>query len=160
MIKTLLKLFLAGLLTLLVSCAKEDGNFCDTPIINITEANATTLKEYVSEHFPNALLHSSGFYYTISADGKGKNPGECFNVVVNYEGLLTNGKVFDKASRASFNANDLIPGWKIGIPLIKEKGIITLILPPEHAYGSKGVQDIIPSNAITIFKIELLEILK
>ncbi len=153
---TFITLLLFTLLQL--SCNKEESNRCDFAPPVISEESAKTLEAFVNSNFTDATLHHSGFYYIISADGNNKSPDGCANVVVNYEGKLANGTVFDKATDVSFNLRNLIVGWRIGLPLLKEKGIITLILPPEMGYGTTGVKDVVPGSSITIFTIELLDV--
>ena len=54
----------------------------------------------------------------------------------------------------------VMPGWNDGIIGMQPGGRRLLFLPPELAYGAKGVQDIVPPNASLIFIIELLDLEK
>lgn len=90
-------------------------------------------------------------------EGEPVQPGA--TVTVHYTGWLTNGKVFDssreRAQPATFSLNDVIEGWKRGIPGMKPGGIRKLVIPSHLAYGSTG-QGVIPPNATLIFEVELL----
>lgn len=157
--KNIYILALGAALSILSSCNKKDNaSSCDVRVEQVSANNAEILKNLIDEHHPNAVYHTDGFYYEIVAEGTGKQPNACSPVTVNYQGTLTNGTVFDKSNNIQFGLNDLISGWRVGLPLIKSGGIIILYLPPELAYGANGVSNLIPGNAITIFNIELLQV--
>ena len=89
-------------------------------------------------------------------------PGACSTVTVKYKGTLTNGTGFDSSYKVApdgypFQLGQLIPGWQIGIPLVKSGGSINLYIPPSLGYGASGSGPI-PPNAILIFKIDLVNI--
>ncbi len=86
-------------------------------------------------------------------------------VVVNYEGKLLNGQVFD----SSFTRNQpfetpigvgrVIPGWDQGMIGMKIGGKRVITIPSKLAYGEAGAGNgVIPPNAGLIFTIELLDI--
>ena len=82
--------------------------------------------------------------------------------MVNYEGKLRTGKVFDssyeRGEPISFALNQVIKGWTEGMKLVKTGGQITLWIPAELAYGERGAgEDIGPGEALE-FKVELLEL--
>lgn len=158
MINKLMLIFIS--LITLNSCNKNEETYCNPPVVTVPEEEKSVLDDYIFTNKIDADLHHTGFYYKISSEGDGKSPTYCSNIRVNYEGMLSDNSTFDKGNDATFNVLDLIPGWAIGIPLIKEKGIVTLYLPPSMAYGATGIPNKIPGNAITIFKIELLKVLK
>jgi FKBP-type peptidyl-prolyl cis-trans isomerase FkpA len=74
--------------------------------------------------------------------------------------MLTNGTIFDQTTNNQmrvFVLGELIAGRRIGIPLIKTSGKITLYVPPTLGYGSTGNASI-PANSVLIFDVELLAI--
>lgn len=81
-------------------------------------------------------------------------------VKVLYKGYLTNGEIFDQTNQDArvFKLKNLIEGWRIGIPLLKEGGSGIFLLPSAMGYGSNQV-GAIPPNSVIIFEIELLSIL-
>ena len=110
---------------------------------------------------------SRGFYYKIDQAGSGTAPTISSKVTLFYKGYLTNGTVFDQTGTAAnfesgnavtFPLNQLIPGWQIGLPLIKPGGKITLYLPPTLGYGAYGAGSSIPGNAALIFEISLVAV--
>jgi len=117
------------------------------------------IQEYLTQNNITAVRHESGLYYVIKTEGTGANPNANNTVTVHYKGFLTNGQQFDgtTTSPATFKLSGLIPGWQIGIPLIKKGGDITLILPSVLGYGTQGVGSI-PRNSVLVFDIQLLDV--
>lgn len=101
---------------------------------------------------------ASGLLYRIVRSGEGKRAVATDTVTVNYRGTLTNGKVFDSSYRrgkpASFRLNGVIKGWTEGLQLIKAGGKITLIIPPNLAYGDRGPL----AHRTLVFDVELLSV--
>lgn len=125
------------------------------------EASAKWLAEV--EKMDGVKKTESGILYRIDREGKGKKPSKDTDVVlVNYEGKLRTGKVFDSSYERdepiSFALNQVIKGWTEGMQLVKVGGQITLWIPAELAYGERGAgEDIGPGEALE-FKVELLEL--
>lgn len=104
---------------------------------------------------------STGLLYKVDKEGTGNAPTDSDTVVVNYKGTLVDGKEFDNSySRnepLSFRLDGVIPGWTEGLKHIKKGGKITLVIPPDLAYGKSGVPGI-PANSTLVFDVELLDI--
>ncbi|MFL6572069.1 MAG: FKBP-type peptidyl-prolyl cis-trans isomerase [Burkholderiales bacterium] len=86
------------------------------------------------------------------------------DVVIHYVGRLADGTQFD-SSRArrdpldfSLGAGDVIKGLDEGLPGMKVGGKRRLTIPPELAYGDKGLAGTIPPQATLVFEVELLNI--
>jgi len=89
-------------------------------------------------------------------------------VSVNYTGKLDNGTVFDSNVDPAFQhvqpfeftvgVGQVIPGWDKAFIGMKVGDKKTLVIPPEDAYGSVGVGEVIPPNATLTFEVELLAI--
>ena len=135
------------------NCDAEVNLTVDSEQLEIDKAN---IQEYLSSNNIDAETHPSGISYVITREGEGRSPNLCDNVAVTYEGrLMSNGNVFDSSpSVVSFNLQQLITGWQIGIPLLKEGGLITLYIPSVYAYGEDGSRTI-PGNSNLIFVIRL-----
>ncbi len=116
------------------------------------------VKDYLTATGITATQHCSGLFYNIDVMGTGASPNVCSNILVTYEGKLTNGNVFDSRSTPlSLNLSSVILGWTIGIPLIKAGGRIYLYIPPTLAYGSASASGI-PANSILIFRVDLVSV--
>ncbi|PJG64291.1 FKBP-type peptidyl-prolyl cis-trans isomerase FkpA [Yersinia kristensenii] len=103
----------------------------------------------------------SGLLYKVEKAGTGEAPKDSDTVVVNYKGTLTDGTEFDNSYKRgeplSFRLDGVIPGWTEGLKQIKKGGKVTLVIPPELAYGKTGVPGI-PANSTLVFDVELLDV--
>ena len=117
------------------------------------------IEGYLSENNLSATRHESGLYYIIEESGSGGNPSSNANVEVRYKGYFLDGTVFDQTqgtNSITFNLQNLIPGWQIGIPLLEKGGSGTFLLPSELGYGPFPPPGI-PANAVLIFDIDLVD---
>ena len=116
------------------------------------------IQEYLTNHKLTATKTPSGLYYIITNPGTGSNPKITNVVTVYYQGYFTDNKVFDQTvfgSPATFPLNQVIKGWQEGIPLLKKGGTATLFIPSYLGYADNPPSGI-PSNAVLIFDVELL----
>lgn len=84
---------------------------------------------------------------------------------VQYVGKLASTKaVFDKSPQNQpFNFrighdSSVIRGWHIGIIGMRVGGTRQVTVPPEKAYGRRGVPPEIPPNETLIFKVKLIDV--
>ena len=95
-------------------------------------------------------------------NGEGNDyPQEGQEVLVNYEGKLENGKIFDssydkEALKVPIGVGNVIKGWDIGIMSIRLGEKAELTISPDYAYGVAGTPPDIPGMATLIFTVELL----
>ena len=128
-------------LPLLLSCGDDDGGL--------------SIEEYVAQNNLNTQVTSSGLQYIIKNQGTAPNPTLSSNVTINYSGYLLDGSVFDSGNAVTFPLAGLIQGWQEGLQLIGTGGSITLLIPAELAYGSRGSGPIPPNTPIG-FDIDLI----
>lgn len=104
----------------------------------------------------------SGLQYKIIDEGNGPSPKATDTVTVNYEGTLINGKVFDSSYKrgqpASFQVNQVIPGWQQALQLMKPGATWMLYIPSNLAYGERGAGGLIGPNETLIFKVNLISV--
>lgn len=113
--------------------------------------------DFIAKNNITAIKHSSGLYYQVIVPGTGVSATAASTVSVNYEGKLLNGNQFDKSTQAiTFPLTNVIPGWTIGVPLVKAGGSIRLIIPSALGYGNQSPGAGIPKNAVLDFTIELI----
>ncbi len=158
------KLFIILALPFLISsCAKNSDSYKCTytaPTVIANNAEIDSLQNYINTKglAGSVIRHPNGFFYKIDDAGAGIAPTVCSNITVTYEGKLTNDSKFDEnTTGAGFILGQLIPGWQLGLPLIKKGGSIKLYLPPSLGYGS-NVYPKIPANSILIFELQLLDV--
>lgn len=101
-----------------------------------------------------------GVRYSYTSIGTGITPMVDDSVKVNYTlKLLPSEAQIEKSSApVTFLLAKTIPGWQIGLPLIKEGSVAKLYIPSGWGYG--GFQNgPIPANSNLIFEIELLKVI-
>ncbi|MAU25974.1 MAG: peptidylprolyl isomerase [Muricauda sp.] len=106
----------------------------------------------------------SGLRYKIMQKGSGANAEKGKKVSVHYEGMLTDGRVFDSSYQRKqpidfqLGIGQVIPGWDEGIALLKVGDKARFVIPPHLAYGSRGAGGVIPPNATLLFDVELVKV--
>uniref|UniRef100_A0AAQ4P4D7 peptidylprolyl isomerase n=1 Tax=Gasterosteus aculeatus aculeatus TaxID=481459 RepID=A0AAQ4P4D7_GASAC len=96
-------------------------------------------------------------------EGQAVENGDSLEVV--YTGwLLQNhaiGQMFDsnqnkdKLLRLKIGAGKVIKGWEEGMLGLKKAGRRLIVVPPNQAYGSKGIPNRVPANSTLVFETEL-----
>jgi len=121
---------------------------CQEDVVDTTEVDDQTIREYLSKAHINAKKHSSGLYYIIEKEGIGSHPTLYDNVDVMCLGYYTDSTEF-QSNRQSIKGtlNSFIPGWQYGIPLFKKGGKGKLFIPRNLGYGV--------NSQVMIFDIEL-----
>jgi len=96
--------------------------------------------------------------------GTGASPAETDRVKVHYEGRLADGTVFDSSIKrnepAVFPLNGVIKCWTEGLGHMKVGEKAQLTCAPEIAYGQGGRPPMIPGNAVLVFDVEMLDVMK
>ncbi len=94
--------------------------------------------------------------------GSGKEATASSTVVAHYTGALAkDGTIFQSSlggEPPEFSLDQVIAGWKEGVPGMKEGGKRRLIIPAAKAYGEQSPSEDIPANADLVFDIELQEV--
>lgn len=88
--------------------------------------------------------------------GTGGSPSDSDVVIVNYEGRLRDGSVFDSNPRAPLPVDGLIPGFTEGLKRMQKGGQYRLTIPAALGYGAQA-QGPIPANSDLIFTVELID---
>jgi FKBP-type peptidyl-prolyl cis-trans isomerase len=110
---------------------------------------------------------ASGIMYKIVKKGTGAKPLQGETVVVNYSGyLLVDGKKVGLKFDSSFDRNmpfsfklgsrQVISGWEISLADMEVGETRIVILPSNHAYGSRAAGKI-PADSSLIFEITLIK---
>jgi FKBP-type peptidyl-prolyl cis-trans isomerase FklB len=110
---------------------------------------------------PGVQATANGLLYKIITLGSGNKPTEADQVEVAYRGALTNGRVFDAtpAGRpATLKVGSLIAGWKQALSMMPAGSKWQVVVPPELAYGERGVGNDIGPNEVLVFDVELISI--
>jgi FKBP-type peptidyl-prolyl cis-trans isomerase len=106
---------------------------------------------------------ASGLQYEVIREGTGAKPSMEDVVLVQYEGKLVDGTIFDSTKEdgqaVEIPLYGVIPGWSEGLQLMSGGSSYRLYIPPELGYGEDGAGGSIPPNAVLIFEVELVEII-
>ena len=104
----------------------------------------------------------SGLQYKVIQAGEGKSPQATNSVTVNYRGTLVDGTEFDssydKGKPANYQLKKVIKGWREALLLMKEGDKWELYIPPQLAYGKRGLRNRIPPNSALIYEVELIAV--
>ncbi len=131
---------------------------CNKETESQAEKDEKIIIQYLADHDMEAERHESGLYHHVIVEGTGGHPDINSTIEVRYVGYLTDSYVFDATegtSTLTVSLYQMIPGWQIGIPLMKSGGTSTLLIPSALGYGPQISQDI-PPNSVLIFDVELL----
>jgi FKBP-type peptidyl-prolyl cis-trans isomerase FkpA len=124
------------------------------------ESDDKKIMDYISRGIPaEDVQQKDRLYYHIENPGSGKDISVTDTVLVHYKGyLLETNEVFDQTTNEPrrFPLNRLIPGWQIGVPLIKTGGRIILVIPAHLGYNIRTRSPKIPPNSILVFEIEVV----
>lgn len=103
---------------------------------------------------------SSGLQYKKLRKGQGANhPAADATCVVNYEGRLLDGTVFESKTGARVVPKDApLEGWTIALQRMVEGDQWELYLPSELGYGGRDSPKEIRGGEVLVFTMELLEI--
>ena len=123
---------------------------------------AETVEEKLPEEVMGVTMDKSSIEEIKEGTGNEALRGKL--VTVHYKGSFESGEVFDSSIERgvpfTFNLGEgeVIQGWDLGVTGMKVGGKRKLTIPPELAYGDRGVPGAIPPNSTLIFEVELLKV--
>ena len=170
---------LAGLVALALTCGARHPIFFSTvsadPISNTPAAappaaqdaapSGMVMTEIDKDSGKPIVTTPSGLKYVDLTVGTGPAIKTGDHILVNYEGKLIDGHIFDSSYQRNqpfdlvLGVSQVIAGWTEGLGTMHVGGIRKLIIPPQLGYGLEGMGDVIPPNATLIFKVEVLKVL-
>lgn len=119
-----------------------------------------------ADAFLQAMDDKGNFNHMVIDDikfGTGAEVTKGDTVSVHYIGTLQSGTEFDNSYKRgtpfsfTVGGGQVIKGWEEGLIGMKVGGQRVLVIPPDMAYGERGIGPI-PGNATLVFAIELVEI--
>lgn len=85
--------------------------------------------------------------------GDGVEAQATSQVVVDYEGRLEDGTVFDEGTAVELNLSTVVQGFRDGVGGERE-----IVIPPDQAYGEVGIPGVIPSCETLTFDVTLISV--
>jgi FKBP-type peptidyl-prolyl cis-trans isomerase FklB len=106
----------------------------------------------------------SGLQIEMLNVGYGRKPGPRDTVVIDYNGWLTDGTLFDSSYKRgkpnTFNVSGVVQGFSEGLQHIRMGGHAKIYIPSHMAYGKKGSPGAVPPNSTLIFEIEIHDVIE
>jgi FKBP-type peptidyl-prolyl cis-trans isomerase FklB len=103
----------------------------------------------------------SGLQYTVIRPGIGNSPKLNDLVTVFYSGRYIDGTVFDEqhyqSTPITIRVSSTIAGWQQALQLMQPGSIWVLFVPPNLAYGEKGMPPVVGQNQTLIYTVHLLD---
>jgi FKBP-type peptidyl-prolyl cis-trans isomerase FkpA len=112
---------------------------------------------------PHAKRLTGGVTIETLEAGKGPSPTTSDIALVNYKGMLANGKVFDQGQGVPMPVTGVVPGFSAGLQAMQAGGKYRLRIPADQAYGAEERRNqqtgevVIPANSDLVFDVDLLE---
>ncbi|MBO4660516.1 MAG: FKBP-type peptidyl-prolyl cis-trans isomerase [Prevotella sp.] len=122
-------------------------------------------EKYLAENAKKdgVTVTASGLQYMVLQEGTGRQPKATDKVRCHYEGMLTDGTLFDSSIQrgepAVFGLNQVIAGWTEGLQLMKEGAKYRFFIPYNLGYGERGAGGSIPPFAALVFDVELIKVI-
>ena len=119
--------------------------------VTMAEMDDRIIQEYFAEHdITDVVKDDSGVYIQHITEGTGDSPTLSDDITVEYElyNLPSDEEVPQTEDPVTFTLSNLIEGWQIGIPYMKEGGEAYIYIPREYAYN----------EGVLKFKIKLVSI--
>ena len=156
--KFIVFLTLASVILTGLSCGKKECK------LRPAARDAEQIESFAIANGIDATAHPKGFYYEIIDPGSGATVTAESSIVITYVGKFLSGQEFTRQdtpnntpANPAWPLTQLIQGWQLGIPLIKEGGTIKLIIPSALAYGCEQYYSI-PGNSVLYFEIKLIDV--
>lgn len=129
------------------------------------EAQAPAASEQKNETEQSAINKKevkNGMTIEVLKEGSGPEIKNGQTAVMQYTGMFPNGEVFDATSKRGnqpfsfiLGSGMVIKGWDEGVLGMKVGESRKFTIPPELAYGERGIPGAIPPNATLIFEVTL-----
>jgi FKBP-type peptidyl-prolyl cis-trans isomerase FkpA len=145
--------------------ASHGGASCTRP-----EEPVATPAEPLVEPLPRPLTpppaEDGGLVIEDLVVGTGLGAARGDKVSAHYVGTLVSGTEFDSSRKHgepftfTLGSGHVIKGWEQGVPGMRVGGKRKLVIPPDLAYGERGMPPTIPPRTALVFEIELVDVRK
>ena len=140
----------------------EQENF-EKNMEEAAEGEAALIEAYVKENNITVAPSVTGVYVVVNKKGNGAKVAAGKQVAMHYTGRLLDGTVFDSSEGKdplsyTVGVQSLIPGWEEGVMGQPAGTKLTVVIPSDMAYGSRGAGRTIPPYSPLVFDIEIVSV--
>jgi FKBP-type peptidyl-prolyl cis-trans isomerase FkpA len=168
-IGNIIVLFLAAFL---VSCREKQGNVNtnskqgknEMADLNkyLIRKDRERIKNYIERKNLNMIESPTGLWYQIIREGSGKVFTNSDKIVMEYECSLLDGTSCYSSKDLGpkeiiLGRSEIEPGLNEGLKLLKPGAEAIFIIPPFLAYGFVGDRKMIPSRAVIVYNVNILQ---
>lgn len=151
----------------------EDKAKFENSVEKLAADEKSAIEAYVNDNAIKETPREDGLYVIVKKKGNGTKVSAGKSVRIEYTGKLLNGKIFDSSNKDVAKENGLEPhdaleyvvgeaslirGWEEGILNMPQGTQLTLLIPSELAYGTKGSGDAIPPYSPLLFDITIVSV--
>jgi FKBP-type peptidyl-prolyl cis-trans isomerase FkpA len=128
----------------------------------LVQKDRERILNYIERKNLKMMESETGLWYQITKEGAGTSFTDNNKVVMEYECSLLDGTVCytsDKLGRKMLvlGKSEMEQGMNEGLRLLKPGSQAIFIIPPYLAYGLVGDRKMIPSRAIIVYKVNILQ---
>lgn len=137
---------------------KDEAEASQKAVVDMINADLELFKAGTSDQIKTT---EEGLKYIMHDEGTGAQGESGKGAEVDYYGVFLDGEMFDNSYRTgqpftfTVGRGEVIQGWDLGIPLLKEGGNATIFVPYTLAYGEAGRPPVIPAKADLVFHVAL-----
>lgn len=156
----------------LISCREKPGNTINNTkpgkneMVDLNKYLIQKDKERILNYIERKKLKmnesSTGLWFQIMKEGNGKVFTDNDKVVMDYECSLLDGtKCYSSKDRGPkeliLGRSEMEPGLNEGLRLLRPGAEAIFIIPPFLAYGLIGDRKMIPSRAVIVYNVSILQ---
>jgi len=120
------------------------------------------IQDYIKKNNLEMEQTKSGVFYKIEKLGDGWGAASNNTVTLDYNGTLLDGTTFWSTYQGGqplkLRLDKSLKAFYEILPMLREGGKVKIITPPNMAYGENGAPPHIPSNAILVYDLELVDV--
>jgi FKBP-type peptidyl-prolyl cis-trans isomerase FkpA len=163
-------LFLSVLVVLLIACNNEKSNTVSRPGKNemadlnryFVTKDRERIQNYIERKNLSMTESKTGLWYQIINQGEGSFFKDNSRIFMDYECSLLDGTICytskkDGPKEVVLGRSEMEPGLNEGLRLLKPGAEAVIIIPPFLGFGLVGDRKMIPSRAIIVYKINILQ---
>jgi FKBP-type peptidyl-prolyl cis-trans isomerase FkpA len=128
----------------------------------LVQKDRERIRNYIERKNLNMIESPTGLWYQIIKTGEGNTFAENDKIVLNYECSLLDGtKCYSSTDLGPkdviLGRSNIEPGLNEGLRLLKPGAEAIFIIPPFLAYGFVGDRKMIPSRAVIVYNVNILQ---